>query len=168
MHAFHRVEAGCAWLAALMFVAAGFLLTWEVVARYIFAAPTIWAAEISQLCLIWGSLLAMARVLTTGGHIRVTALTDRLGRSGRKAAELLSLLVVTGFSLATLWYGFAIFRDSFVRGRTSGTMLDLPAALMEAAVPAGFVLLTIAALAGLVRTLRGHLPERPAEGQPHG
>lgn len=168
MRAFHRLEAGCAWLAALLFVVAGLLLTYEVAARYIFAAPTIWAAEISQLCLIWGSLLAMARVLTTGGHIRVTALTDRLGRRGRLGAEILSLAVVTGFSLATLWFGFAIFRDSFVRGRTSGTMLDLPAALSEAAVPVGFVLLTVAALAGLARTLRGRLPEPAAEGQPHG
>lgn len=159
MRGFHLVEAGCAWIAALLFVAAGGMLTWEVVARYVFAAPTIWAAELSQLCLIYGGLLAMARVLTVGGHIRVTALTDRMGRRGRLAAELVSMLVVTGFSLVTLVYGWRIFQDSFDRGRTSGTMLDLPAAVPEAAVPAGFALLTVAALVGLVRTLRGKLPE---------
>ena len=166
MHLFHRLEAGCAWIAALLFVLAGLFLTWEVVARYIFAAPTIWAAELSQLCLIWGSLLAMARVLTAGGHIRVTALTDRLGRRGRLAAEVLSMAVTAAFSLVTLWYGYAIFADSFDRGRTSGTMLDLPAALSEAAVPVGFVLLTIAALAGMGRAIRGHLLEK-AEGGGH-
>lgn len=166
MRLFHRVEAGAAWTAALLFVLAGLLITYEVVARYIFAAPTIWAAEISQLCLIWGGLLAMARVLSTGSHIRVTALTDRLPRRARLAAEAVAMTVIAAFSGVTLWYGFAIFHDSFARGRTSGSMLNLPSALSEAAVPLGFALLAVAALAGLIRALRGRLA--PDGGGGHG
>ena len=33
------------WIAAMLFFLAGAMLTYEVVARYLFVAPTIWAAE---------------------------------------------------------------------------------------------------------------------------
>ena len=51
-------------VAALLLAATGVMLTYEVIARYFFIRPTIWAAELTQLCLIWGCLLAMAHLLT--------------------------------------------------------------------------------------------------------
>ena len=44
---------------ACLLAATGAMLTYEVIARYFFIKPTIWAAELSQMCLIWGCLLAM-------------------------------------------------------------------------------------------------------------
>jgi C4-dicarboxylate transporter DctQ subunit len=152
------VEAGAAWIGAALFTLSGFFIGYEVVSRYFFNAPTIWAAELSQLCLIWGTLLAMAWVLSARRHIRVTALTDLLTPGVRTACALFSTLVVTVFSLVVLWYGAEIFLDSFRRGRTSGTMLDIPVWIAEAAVPAGFALLAVAAARATVAILR-HGPE---------
>ena len=47
---------GFAWLAAWLFALAGAMLSYEVVARYFFLSPTKWAAELSQLCLIYGTI----------------------------------------------------------------------------------------------------------------
>lgn len=55
---FDRFMLFLAWAAAILFVLAGCMLTYEVIARYFFIRPTIWAAELSQLCLIWGRCLA--------------------------------------------------------------------------------------------------------------
>ena len=49
------------------------MLPYEVIARYFFIRPTIWAAELSQLCLIWGSMLALAHVLGRGLRPEVDA-----------------------------------------------------------------------------------------------
>ena len=42
---FERVTLLLAWFAAWLFVASGLMLSYEVVARYFFIAPTKWAAE---------------------------------------------------------------------------------------------------------------------------
>ena len=62
-------------IGAVLMAATGAMLTYEVIARYFFIKPTIWAAELSQLCLVWGCLLAMAPLLTLRRHITVNAVT---------------------------------------------------------------------------------------------
>lgn len=153
------IETAMAWLAAGLLTLTGGLLTYEVVARYFFNAPTIWAAELSQLCLIWACPVAMGWALSNGRHIRVTAVTAQMPPRLRQICEILALLVILGFSGVVLSYGYDIFLDSFERGRTTGTMLDLPAWLPEASVPAGFALLILSGLACLWRAVKGDLPE---------
>jgi len=93
-----KIEAAAAWLAALLFASTGLFLSYEVVARYFFGAPTIWAAEVSQLCLIWGSMIAMPWLLSTRRHIRVTALLGLLGRRPRRVLDILSHVLIIAFS----------------------------------------------------------------------
>jgi C4-dicarboxylate transporter, DctQ subunit len=158
MRIVNGIETGMAWLAAGLLTLTGVLLTYEVVARYFFNAPTIWAAELSQLCLIWACPVAMGWALSNGRHITVTALTARMPPRARQLAEILSLVVILCFSVVVLVYGYEIFLDSFERGRTTGTMLDLPAWLPEASVPAGFALLILSCLTCLWRAAHGDIP----------
>lgn len=153
------IETVSAWVAALLLSATGVMLTYEVLARYFFNAPTIWAAELSQLCLIWACPIAMGWALANGRHIRVTAITSLLPFRARQSAEVFALLVILAFSLVVVWYGFDIFLDSWDRGRTTGTMLNTFAWIPEASVPAGFSLLILSCLACLWRALRGDIPE---------
>lgn len=159
MRLYDAVEVWAARLAALLLAATGVMLSYEVVARYFFTAPTIWAAELSQLCLIWACPMAAPWVLSARRHIRVTAVTQLLPGALRQGLEVVAMLIVATFSAVVVWFGFGIFHDSFERGRTTGTMLDLPAALPEAAIPAGFALLTLSALVNAWRATRGELPE---------
>lgn len=152
------IETAMAWLAAGLLTLTGVLLTYEVVARYFFNAPTIWAAELSQLCLIWACPIAMGWALGNGRHIRVTALTAQMPLRLRQILEIVSLLVILTFSVMVLVYGYDIFYDSLERGRTTGTMLDLPAWLPEAAIPAGFLLLILSCLTCLWRAFNGEMP----------
>lgn len=154
-----------AWLAAALFVASGAMLTYEVVARYFFTAPTIWAAELSQLCLIWGSLIAMAWCLRERRHIRITAITGLLPHRPRLAAEAAAMLAVAAFSVVVIWKGFEIFWDSFERGRTTGSMLDLPIWITELAIPFGFAMLMVQAVIEALRAVRGEVPEEGAHGE---
>lgn len=154
-----RLTAALGWLAATLFVAAGGMLTWEVIARYFFVRPTIWAAELSQYCLIWGCLLAMAGVLRARRHIAVTAGLTLLPPGGRRVADLAALAAVLVFSLIVAAYGWDIFHDSWARGRTAGTMLDPPVWTVELAVPLGFALLAVQCAAEMLRTWRQGAPE---------
>lgn len=147
-------------LASCLFVAAGVMLTYEVVARYFFTKPTSWAAELSQMCLIWGALLAMASLLSKRQHIQVDAVVQRLPGSVVRWVDVFVLLVVGLFSAVVTWYGFDIFHDSFVRGRTTGSMLNIPIWIVELAIPTGFALLALQSVHEIKRTLSG-----PADSQ---
>lgn len=156
-----RLTAVFAAIAAWLFVAAGIMLIYEVIARYIFVSPTVWAAELSILCLIWGTYLAAAGLLQKRQHITITLLTSRLPPIAQRMAESLSFLVIVILCCAAIWYGFDIADDSLQRGRTSGSMLNLPAWIAEASIPAGFVLIGVQALVELARLVLGH--QKPAE-----
>ncbi|KIT17937.1 TRAP transporter small permease [Jannaschia aquimarina] len=154
-----RLTGLLGWVAAALFVLAGAMLTWEVIARYFFVRPTIWAAELSQYCLIWGCMLAMAGVLRMRRHIAVTAGLALMPPGGRKAADLAALAAVLVFSVVVTIYGWEIFYDSWVRGRTAGTMLDPPVWTVELAAPIGFALLAVQCVAEMARTWRDGAPE---------
>ena len=155
MRLFSRLIYFCAWIAAALFVAAGAMLTYEVTARYFFTRPTIWAAELSQLCLIWGTLLAMAWALQARRHITVNAVFNLLSPRAQRFAEGFAMMVIAIFSAVVIWKGVEIFWDSFVRGRTTGSMLDVPSWIAEFAVPVGFTLLFVQALIEIFHLISG-------------
>ena len=153
--AFERAITRIAGVSAAMFTVAGCMLTYEVVARYFFTKPTIWAAELSQLCLIWGCLLAMAWALSAKRHIAVDALVNRLSETARAWVQVAAMAIVAAFSAIVVWQGALIFWDSFERGRTTGSLLDLPQWIAELPVPLGFALLAVQAVIEMHKAMSG-------------
>lgn len=160
MYWFDALVRTLAWLAAVLFTVAGLMLSYEVVARYFFVRPTIWAAELSQLCLIWGCLMGMPWLLSARRHIAVDAVIRLLPVAAQNRIEAAAMLMVAVFSAIVAWKGWDIFWDSFERGRTTGSMLDLPSWVVELAVPLGFALLFVQALIETVRSARGRAADR--------
>tara|TARA_B100000214_G_scaffold162862_2_gene116786 strand:- start:33 stop:539 length:507 start_codon:yes stop_codon:yes gene_type:complete len=143
---FERFTLLLAWLAAWLFVASGIMLSYEVVARYFFLAPTKWAAELSQLCLIYGCLLSLCWLLQNRRHIQINAITSMLNERIQRLVGILTMAVLIWFSFFVVIYGWNIFYDSFERGRTTGSLLDLPSWIAELPVPVLFALLAIQAI----------------------
>ena len=167
MRALRAITAGCAAVAALLLLAIGVMLTYEVVARYFFNAPTIWAEELSRLALIWAVFVASAALLARGEHIRVTVLVDRAPPALRRLAEVASLLFVAAIAASVAWHGVPIAMNSFAVGRTTGSMLDIPSWWAQAAIPVGFALVALQALLSAVTVaLRGDADGR--EGRTGG
>lgn len=155
MRLIDRLSDALAAIAGWAYFVIGLMLGYEVVARYFFTAPTIWAEELSRLVFIWATFIAAAALLHHNQHIRVTALTALLGERARRAMRLASLAFVIAFAALVVWYGKDAAINSFVRGRTSGSMLDIPAWWMQAAVPLGFALLGAQAALEFARTALG-------------
>jgi TRAP-type C4-dicarboxylate transport system permease small subunit len=161
----NRLSGALGCCAAWLFVITGAMLCWEVVARYVFNAPTIWAAELSQLLLIWGTFLGAAMLLRDRQHITITIITGRLGSRGRQFSEALALAIIAVFSVWIAWHGFDIAYDSFTRSRSSGSMMNLPNWIAEAAIPLGFAALALQALLQLLIVLRNGPTALPAHSE---
>lgn len=150
-----RVCGALAVLAAWALFAIGGMLTFEVVARYFFNSPTIWAEELSRLFMIWAVFLGAAWLLSQNAHIRVTVVTEHLPVALRRALSVVALVFVAIISGFVAWYGAPIALQSFDVGRTTGSMLDIPRWWSEASIPIGFALLTLQAVALAVRVIAG-------------
>ena len=109
MRLINQISIWAGLFGATLLALTGLFLTYEVVARYFFIKPTTWAAEISQLCLIWGCLLAMAWVLTLRQHITVNALTSLLPRSAQKVCVAVSLMGILDFLHCDRFLGLGHF-----------------------------------------------------------
>ncbi len=143
---FEKMSLVFAWLAAWLFVLSGLMLSYEVVMRYFFIAPTKWAAELSQLCLIYGTLLAMSWMLQNRKHIQINAIIDRVNKKIKTFFLFFTLIILMIFSAYVTIYGWLIFYDSFQRGRTTGSLLDLPSWIAEVPIPFFFFILFVQTL----------------------
>ncbi|WP_316977302.1 TRAP transporter small permease [Shumkonia mesophila] len=161
-----RLSDVCGKLAAAMFFVVGGIITYEVVARYVFIAPTIWAEELSRFIQIWATYLGAAYVLRHRHLIAIDLLTGRLGAGGRLATEVIGLLFIAGFCLVAIVYGTGIVVESVRLGRATATMLSVPQWMTESAIPLGMGLLFLQCLAELLRRLAGRLPG--SAGEPDG
>jgi TRAP-type mannitol/chloroaromatic compound transport system permease small subunit len=80
------------FIGLFLFPALIFVSVYEVVARYVFNAPTLWAFDLTFM--IHGALFALtgAYGLQMKAHVRIDVLSTRLPRPVQHAANILSYL----------------------------------------------------------------------------
>ena len=142
------------YTAAGLYVLIGFIVSFEVISRYIFNAPTIWVNEISRLLQIWATYLALTYTFHNKEFIRITVFYDKANDKTKKVLDFISFIFIIYFSSFVTYYGWLIAYDSFEVGRTSSTILDLPAVITEIAIPISFALLLIRVFLEILRYIR--------------
>lgn len=148
-----------------MFFVIGGMITYEVVARYVFVSPTIWAEELSRFVQIWATYLGAAYVLRHRHLIAIDLLTGRFGPRMRRLSEAASLAFIAVFCVVAIVYGSGIVAESVRQGRATATMLSVPQWMTESAIPIGFALLLLQCLAELARLFA---PRRAGGGEGGG
>ena len=138
-------------IAAWLYFLIGLMIGYEVLARYIFNAPTIWAQELSQLLFLWATFLGVSRALKRDQHIRINALETLMSETTRHWLRFFTLIFICLLCVLVVYYGSSIFWDSFQRGRSTGTMLNIPNWWAEAVIPVGFGILFLQALVEIIR-----------------
>ncbi len=148
-----HISDWCGRLAGWLFFVVAAMVTYEVVARYVFHAPTIWAEEMSLFCQIWATYLGASYVLQHRDLIRIDILGNYFGPKFNFFSDLLSLLVIAVFSAVTVFYSLGIVIDSIELSRASATMLSLPLWMTESAIPIGFSLLLLQCISEFIKTV---------------
>ncbi len=145
-------------LAAWMFFAIGLFVTYEVVMRHFFIAPTIWVDEVSRIMQVWAAYLAGAFALKRRDMITIdVAFTDPASLA-RKLVESFALLVMLLFAGVATYYGFALWLKSTLAGHTTDSFLAPPKWLTHASVWVGFGLLCLQGLAELYKIWTTGIP----------
>ena len=156
---FDRITHAAGAVAAAMFFALGLIITYEVVMRYAFTAPTIWVDEVSRIMQIWASCLALCYVLRHRRMILIDVLFKESGTPGRRISETFALLVTLFFAVIATKYGFDIWLKATLAGHRTDSLLAPGKWLTHASVWVGFGLLSLQCLIELLRVWTLGIPE---------
>lgn len=130
-------------------------LVYEVVARYFFNAPTIWAYDVTFITYGTFFMLGTAYTLQRDGHIRTDSLYGSWTVKQQGMADTICYLVL--FFPAILIFLFVTwdyFLTSYMRGERSVTSPWLPPIWpLKAVLPLSCLLLLIQGVAELIRSV---------------
>jgi len=138
-------------LSAWLFFFIGFIVTYEVLMRYIFNQPTIWVDEFSSITQIWATYIGVSFALKHRDMIVIDIAFRDPSTIFRKILETFSLLVIIVFSSIAVWYGFELWLSSTLKGHTTDTYLALPKWFTQASIWVGFSLLFFQAVVEIVK-----------------
>jgi TRAP-type mannitol/chloroaromatic compound transport system permease small subunit len=141
-------------LAALLLVPLVLATTWEVVSRYLFDAPTVWAYEIGYTLTGAHFLLALAYTLRQGEHIRIDVFSTLMSPRTRQLIDMvvyaLALPILVWLSF-TLWHYMA---DGFLRDERSGqSALNMVVWPFRAVFTLAFATLALQVLCELLKSI---------------
>ncbi len=151
--------------AGMVFMALG--VSYEVVSRHFFNAPTKWVFEGGEIALTVSVFLAAGYILERDRHVRMDLLTGRLREKVRNTLFLVVYPLGLAFSLLLLSTGYSGMKWSIDLGARTFIM-GIPIAIPQALVPIGGFLLSITFIYRwfqLLAVIRGRGAAPPEQGQ---
>ena len=123
---FDVVSLVCSRLAMIGIVFVVIVMFYEVVSRYVFEKPTLWANELSLWIAGFIFLLAGLYAMQQRSHIRIYIVYDILPRWAQKTADVVSVALIWVFFLCLVWGGYNEAVQKLGRMETFGTAWDPP------------------------------------------
>ena len=130
-----------------------FIMTYEVVARFVFNAPTIWAWDINTQLLAFIAVLTGGYVLLHNGHTRMDLFSSRWSERGRAYVHTFTYLLGILFLVALLVKSFSLGVHSVAIREYSLGLLGAPLYPLRIVIVLGIFLFLIQLLAEIVRNV---------------
>lgn len=129
------------------------VLVYEVVARYIFNAPTIWAHGSTQRIFAAYYFISGAYVSLHKDHIAMDLLYTRFSMRTKAVLDLFGFAFFFLFCSALIWYGSIYAWSSLMRLEPCNTPFRAPLYPIKMMIPLGALLIIFQELANLWRSL---------------
>lgn len=127
------------------------VMSYEVVLRYVFERPTLWANELSLWIAAFIFLLAGLYAMQQRSHIRIFILYDVLPRWVQKLCDVISTALIAVFAMGLVYGGYGEAKAKFLRWETFGTAFDPPIPATEKPIILLVVcLVTLQAISNLI------------------
>ncbi|GFE49105.1 hypothetical protein So717_08580 [Roseobacter cerasinus] len=102
------------------------VMIYEVILRYVFERPTLWANELSLWLAGFVFLCAGLYAMQQRSHIRIFLLYDMLPRALQRTCDCISTAMIVIFAFFLFYGGYGEAFDKFYRWETFGTVFDPP------------------------------------------
>jgi TRAP-type C4-dicarboxylate transport system permease small subunit len=148
---FDIVSLVCSRIAMISIVFIEIVMFYEVVSRYVFSRPTLWANELSLWIASFLFLLAGMYAMQQRSHIRIFIIYEMFPRWAKKAADTFSVMLIVLFSTCLVWGAFDEAVVKFERFERFGTAWDPPIpATVKPAILIIICMVTLQAVSNLI------------------
>ena len=127
------------------------LLFIEVILRYFFNSPTVWANELAQMLFGAYAIIGGGYILLTGGHVNVDILYSRFSAKTRAAIDIFTSILFFLFCGMLLIYGGSLAWDSLSRFEHSQSAWNPPLYPAKLMIPIAAALLILQGITKLIR-----------------
>ncbi len=140
-------------LTAFIILPTVFCIFYEIIARYVFSKPTMWASELMiYFCAIL-YVLGAAWTMQVGRHVKIDMVYGRLSARGQRILDLFTFPFFTLYLVMMLWVGFQFAAESIAIRETSGTPWDPPIYPIKSIFVIGCVMLLLQGSAKFIRDI---------------
>jgi TRAP-type mannitol/chloroaromatic compound transport system permease small subunit len=150
-----RMTGSVGILAAMALVPLVAATCYEVFARYVMGAPTIWAYEVGYFLTGTHFLLGMAFTLRSDEHIRIDVFSGHFRSRTRAVIDLIGYTVTLPLMI---WLSYALFQhlaQGFLRNERSGqSAMNMPVWPFRVVFLVAFTLLALQILAEVIKAVR--------------
>jgi TRAP-type C4-dicarboxylate transport system permease small subunit len=155
----HLLAAGRRIIRAAELASAGCLLTacainfTNIVGRYFFHAPIIWAEEIMQFLMIAGVFLGAPMVTLKRAHISMDMILMIFPARFRAFLDVVGQLALLTVCCAVIWLGIPVIIQFIEFGQVTDAAA-IPVAIPQSVIPVGLFLMVVAVLVLLIDSNR--------------
>jgi len=149
---FDRVAVFIGRVTMILIAALVCVMFYEVVLRYVFEKPTLWANELSLWMAGFVFILSGLYAMQQRSHIRIYLLYDVLPKWLQRTCDVISTVLIITFAFFLFYGGFGEAVAKFARWETFGTAFDppIPATLK----PMVLIVVTLVALQAVANLIR--------------
>jgi TRAP-type mannitol/chloroaromatic compound transport system permease small subunit len=137
-------------------------LSYEVICRYFFNSPTIWAHELSGFCFALYLALTGPWVLLRKEHVSVDIIYTRYSFKTKNLADIFTHLITIFFFVVLLYIGGKSALHAITTNQVSYSVWAPPLGPVRAMIPLAAMLFLLQALANLCESII-HLKEAPSK-----
>lgn len=140
------------YVSSLAILLSAFILTYEVIVRYVLRVPTIWEIESSVYLTIMATYLGAAYGLKDGAHINIDMITRLLPKGVTEKLSLVTSMISLVFCLLLAWKGWVMWWEATIKGWHSESLWGPPLTIPYFFLPLGMTLLSLQYV-GLISTI---------------
>ncbi len=130
------------------------VLVYEVIARYAFNAPTIWAHGMTQRIFAVYYFICGAYISMSRSHISMDIIYERFKPRTKAILDIISFLFFFSFCSVLLWYGWRYAWVSLMNLEPDNTPFRAPLYPIKLIIPLGALLIILQELANLFRNIQ--------------
>jgi TRAP-type C4-dicarboxylate transport system permease small subunit len=121
-------------------------ITYDVLARFLFAAPTDWAYPLNSVGVLVATMLAVPHLWATGHHISMDLVHRALPRGVRRVADVVTTIATCFLGAVLAVTAFRSMTVAYAGGLTGAGTFNIPLWIPDAVLFVTGVFLVLAAL----------------------
>ncbi len=167
MHYAERIGLYLGYIAGALILVMMLTVVYDVLARHIFNAPTLWMIDLNEYLLPYVTFIPAAWILLKDGHVGVTLLVDRMQPRSQRKMRVATDILGLGYSAVMAWQGWLMALESLRAGHRFPTIYMWPRFPVYVIIPIGFALLCLAFLIRLLAAAgrEASPPDNPVEAE---